>query len=46
MAAYFQPMSYTELSMEEERLETHGTYEMPVWGFAFQRSDPEDVVRN
>lgn len=24
----------------------HGTYEMPVWGFVFLRSDPEDVARN
>ena len=21
----------------------HGTYEMPVWGFVFRRSDPEDL---
>jgi mono/diheme cytochrome c family protein len=24
----------------------HGNYEMPVWGFVFRRSDPEDVARN
>ena len=24
----------------------HGTYEMPVWGLVFLRSDPEDVARN
>ena len=28
------------------RRRAHGTYEMPVWGFVFQRSDPEDVARN
>jgi hypothetical protein len=33
--AYFQPMSYTELSMEEETIRAHGTYEMPVWGLFF-----------
>ena len=27
-------------------IRAHGTYEMPVWGFVFQRSDPEDVARN
>jgi mono/diheme cytochrome c family protein len=27
-------------------IRAHGTYEMPVWGFVFRRSDPEDVARN
>jgi mono/diheme cytochrome c family protein len=27
-------------------IRAHGTYEMPVWGFVFIRSDPEDVARN
>jgi len=26
-------------------IRAHGTYEMPVWGFVFIRSDPEDVAR-
>ena len=27
-------------------IRAHGTYEMPVWGLLFLRSDPEDVARN
>ena len=27
-------------------IRAHGTYEMPVLGFVFRRSDPEDVARN
>jgi mono/diheme cytochrome c family protein len=27
-------------------IRAHGTYEMPVWGAIFLRSDSEDVVRN
>jgi hypothetical protein len=27
-------------------IRAHGTYEMPVWGFVFIRSDPEDVARS
>jgi mono/diheme cytochrome c family protein len=27
-------------------IRAHGTYEMPVWGLVFLRSDPEDVARN
>jgi mono/diheme cytochrome c family protein len=26
-------------------IRAHGTYEMPVWGLVFLRSDPEDVAR-
>ena len=26
-------------------LRAHGTYEMPVWGSVFRRSEPEDVAR-
>jgi mono/diheme cytochrome c family protein len=27
-------------------IRAHGTYEMPVWGFVFQNSGPENVARN
>ena len=27
-------------------IRAHGTYEMPIWGSIFLRSDPEDVARN
>jgi mono/diheme cytochrome c family protein len=27
-------------------IRAHGTYEMPVWGFVFLRSVPEEVARN
>jgi mono/diheme cytochrome c family protein len=27
-------------------IRAHGTYEMPVWGFVFLRSDSEDAARN
>jgi mono/diheme cytochrome c family protein len=27
-------------------IRAHGTYEMPVWGPVFLRSDPEDVARS
>jgi mono/diheme cytochrome c family protein len=27
-------------------IRAHGTYEMPVWGLVFLRSDPEDVARS
>src|SRR5215470_17204502 len=26
-------------------IRAHATYEMPVWGFVFIRSDPEDIAR-
>jgi hypothetical protein len=46
MTAYFQPMSYTELSMEEETIRAHGTYEMPVWGLFFLGNDSEGPAPN